>query len=367
MKRLIFALIVSSPMTALAVPELSTISGTAGDGLSLTITGTGFGTKTVSKPYIYASFDDGTMNPDSALGERSSWTTEQDIGVTSDDSVTGGYSAVSQPGWADQDVQHVVRVRWLNEQSHGDKFFVSYHWKTSFDGSFANFKNVKMNRFYNSSSNQYPNFYLGQDAGDSSRYINVERCTGYKQSVSSTYAMHTAGAWRLHEALVQLNSAAGVSDGTYKVRSDTDVGPNITGYQFECADAGTPGDFSIQYDFSNLTSEQITQANAEQVYFDAIYVDTTSWNRVYLANAPSLASATKAFVQPFSAWSNTSVTITQVHGTMNSSDTVYAFVCDNSDVCSAGLEVGEGSGTAGGPPPPPGVSTRNGVCLCIRN
>jgi len=92
-------------------------------------------------------------------------------------------------------------------------------------------------------------------------------------------------------------------------------------------------------------------------YFDDVYVDTTL-ARVVLANKPVLSEATVIENQIPSAWSDGSITATVNLGQFAQGQPAYLFVVDSSGVPSdKGLAVTAG-GTATVPSPPPAVSVK---------
>ncbi len=65
---------------AAATPVVTGASTTGGlvNGATLTITGSGFGTKTPAAPYLWADFGEGNINP-SPLGQDHSWSNTQNM------------------------------------------------------------------------------------------------------------------------------------------------------------------------------------------------------------------------------------------------------------------------------------------------
>jgi hypothetical protein len=66
---LVFALV---PFFALGAPDVTDVSGTVEHGQNIIIFGTSFGTKSPAKPYVWADFEQGNLNP-SSLGTVTSW------------------------------------------------------------------------------------------------------------------------------------------------------------------------------------------------------------------------------------------------------------------------------------------------------
>jgi hypothetical protein len=92
-------------------------------------------------------------------------------------------------------------------------------------------------------------------------------------------------------------------------------------------------------------------------YFDDVYLDA-SLAHVVLADKPTLAAATVIENQIPITWSDGSITATVNLGKFNQGDTAYLIVVDPNGVASdAGLKVTAG-GTAAQPSPPPAVNVK---------
>ncbi len=65
---------------ALATPVITGVSDSGGlvNGATLTITGSGFGTKSPAAPYLWADFGEGNINP-SPLGQDHAWANIQNM------------------------------------------------------------------------------------------------------------------------------------------------------------------------------------------------------------------------------------------------------------------------------------------------
>jgi hypothetical protein len=79
-----------------------------------------------------------------------------------------------------------------------------------------------------------------------------------------------------------------------------------------------------------------------EYYLADILVDD-KYNRVYLGNASTFATCNHVEIQPYTAWADGSVTITLNRGTFGASDTVYVYVMDEADVASTGFQITLGS------------------------
>jgi hypothetical protein len=78
-------------LVASASPSVLTITGTVSNGQSITVGGSGFGMKIPEKPYLWADFNSGTINP-SSLGTVTSWTSIESMAYSAMGGINNGGS-----------------------------------------------------------------------------------------------------------------------------------------------------------------------------------------------------------------------------------------------------------------------------------
>jgi len=64
-------------------PSISSVTGTATTGSSMTISGSSFGTKSRAKPWLYADFQEGSLAPHSTLSFKTSFDATENKTVVS--------------------------------------------------------------------------------------------------------------------------------------------------------------------------------------------------------------------------------------------------------------------------------------------
>lgn len=74
------------------------------------------------------------------------------------------------------------------------------------------------------------------------------------------------------------------------------------------------------------------------IHYDDMYADTT-WSRVVVGNASTLSASTHREIQPMTAWSDTSITVTANVGSFVDGDQ-YLFVVDDDGNASPGYRLG---------------------------
>jgi hypothetical protein len=98
----------------------------------------------------------------------------------------------------------------------------------------------------------------------------------------------------------------------------------------------TSGDMTEAY-FIHGVQANNTMPEDSFYSVDDVYVDTT-WARVMVGNASTLANSTHREIQIPSAWSDTEITVTYNQGSFANQETCYLFVVDSDGTASAGYE-----------------------------
>lgn len=351
---------------ALGAPSISAISGTSGTGNSLVISGSGFGSKSRSKPWVWADFQDGDTNPNASLSHRTTWNQVQERALdTSSAKRWGNGTSVSASAWGTGGSNTTAFRTDLTHLVHGNKIVISL-WRRStvdfypdvshiatVDGPAENFKIL---RGWASGAGTYPNMWtgIGRDENPGAWRWSNERMTAVtgetRVTLGSSYAPTTT--WRLERYFFRYNSTPGSLDGAFHIYLNNSLLRSDTTVRFDSAgEPGVPRYWYIQNNSSNYSV-----ATGEEEWFDSIYVDD-SWNTVYIGNAATLAATTQLEVQPYTAWSASQITIEQRTGTLTGP--MYLYVCDENLTCnSAGFPLAASSSAL--PPSIDSISPSNG-------
>ncbi len=361
-----------TPSPCIASQNGSTIE----DGESITITGLGFGSKSPAAPMIWD--DGGTSSATSPFskGYVTVWTHPDDI-----DGSQSGYGA---PAYCDQVYRTQAEVVALGSaaagvampHSHMSRYLTSAHCDDDalfaasgvvvpFGGQSLPFnvytsvyERYDPNWCFNSPTcpevdNNFKNFTWA------SALRNTAPGAGYWYLVSNTGAgtwdwnsNHFGGAgfgtnpfanWRQVEMVFRVARSGGTFDlwdnGTQYFDlsgADTSQGDGATGTG--CTDYGVSSPCFGWWIGGYYRPVGLT---TQRKYFGDIYVDRT-WARVVLGNASTYAASTRRELQPPTAWSSTSVTVTANLGSC-SSQTCYLYVCDSTNTCTPGFAVTVGS------------------------
>ncbi|MGH7411746.1 MAG: PASTA domain-containing protein, partial [Candidatus Methylomirabilis sp.] len=299
---------------AVADPIISTTFGTFTHGSTVTINGSGFGTKNPAKPLIWADFEVG-IDPTN-LGVKTSWDVIQLLAV---------HTGVPQHG---SSVRNVVGEWQPGENSHSFRIDATYndaylYLKRYFDFDMtANQKIFKIfaGIFSYASSTSNGGICVSDcDTSDPDRF----------QVISNL-----PNQWQLQEFRWRKGSQTGTpgandSDGLFEFVNDG------MRRQFDATVLNCSGSFT-ELRTDNFTDSANLPPNGSKVHMDDIYVDNT-WSRVMIGNASTFAASTVREIQIPSVWSVNSITFTVNLGAFACLDNAYLFVVDVNNVPSLGL------------------------------
>jgi hypothetical protein len=332
--------------TASAAPTISGVQGIFGNNRNVTITGGGFGSKSPAAPLVYADFNSG-LNP-TAGGLKRSWDEVNSIQWTASEGVggTGGAKASDGAGvW-------MLRVDYNSWTNDGQKMYVFKKEKINFLIT-DNSQNWKSWRMW-PSGNGYPNVYIGPNAG----LVNVEN-VGVPGFWGDFRVGHTG--WSTQEIIFKA-STINQRNGSLVLRYD---GREATSGTLMTRSSVTPRTMQWNYVLHGVIANPGRWSpgwnSNNRIWADDIYVDTT-WARVMLGNAATLAGSTKLEVQVPTAWNGTSVTImVRTGSSFSSGNAAYLYVVDaDGNTNSRGFPVTIGSAGQGGGAVPAGPSASAG-------
>ncbi len=336
---LVFAAILFIAIPSYAAPSVSGVSGTLSDGSSVTISGSGFGSKATAKPVIWDTFEGGA-DGSADVGSWSTFTAGQ-----SSTARRGSKSAQAGCGGTgvNQDLMTGINM------GLGQKVFVSIWRRYNFD--FNSTSQMKILRYYPDAGGS---LIVGYQSPYLINYVeNCENGQWYDANLRPT-----PNAWYNEMFLIKDATAKGTSNGvlTYNRWDDKGAGGNLftrTNVPFQ---ASGQGNFNRLY----LTNYGIQVPSGSYAYYDDVYIDST-WARVMIGNNANFASCTKFEMEIPTVWSSAgnSITVTFNNGNFASGSTAYLFVVDENNNASPGYKItlggtssGGGSGGSGTTPPP---------------
>ena len=308
----VFSLLLAS--SAFAAPAVTGVSGTLTHGSSVTITGTSFGTKSPAKPLIWADFET-DLNPTN-LGVETSWDAINNMALATDNQPSGSTQSARGDIYATTSVNFFLRYQYF------DAAYAS--WKRMYNWTVSE-QNMKFFRIYAVGS--YPNFAMSWHSGGLSI---VEGCDTTNWGITS--GSPSANQWTNEEFVFQASSGLNVYDGIIKYYRDGALLHNITDLRTRC----TTYPNELERLYTDNYRSGITPSPGDYIYMDDIYIDTT-WARVMIGDASTWAAITNREIQPPSAWSTTSITVTLNQGKLVDLDGSWLYVMDaNGDANSSG-------------------------------
>jgi hypothetical protein len=353
-----------------ATPVVTSVSGSVTQGGTLTIAGSGFGSKSPAQPYFWAPMN-GNMNP-SSLGVLQSWATTP----TSEFTYTAGCGPAPGTGCAagipangssaDEWAIGIYSPSYYGSgndwNSYGQKTYVYRKSKRNFSYTNNGSTNVKLIRVWGTSSsmiNYYPDFYWSVYNGR----IGVE---DVPQNGANDYTMPAAtvtvaegpvNQWYSEEYELASNSTATSADGDFRIAING--GPDLVSFpntQWEqntitmktASGSGGDGTMKLLYPVHFLYENGgnwIPAASGSQYFTADVYADTT-WARVMIGNSPTFSATTDREIQIPVQWSAGSIQVNVNVDAFPAGQKMYLFVVDSSENASVGFPITAGSSSS---------------------
>ena len=344
----VFCLPMFACATVHPAPTISSITGTFTDGGSVTVSGTGYGTKSPAAPIRWAPFS--SSSDASSLGQGTSWNQIQNVSWVSGSGYgsSGGMQGTAGSGtWTMR-----VDASGFNWNDNGQKWYVFRRAKQNYIVPTNATNNQKNFRVWPAGGTGYSNLYWSIQNGR----IFVENIGGSTDSGfwASGVNPNTTN-WYAEEIICQASSSSGVKDGTLKLMRD---GTQRANGNIISKSAAAPAGWVSMYPLHIVIANKgqwtgPAWSTSNNTWFDDVYVDKT-WQRVMIGDASTFANSRKfGFIVP-ATWSDTGMTGTlQIHSNdFPAQTTAYAYVFDTSNAPnSAGKAFVIGGAAAGNPPP----------------
>lgn len=356
----ILAVVFGGASWAAADPAISGHSGSAAHGGALTLSGSGFGTKSTVAPVIWDNCDHPTGDPaEIALaGWSGAWpsagtTANQMQYITSGTrsfnaphSRTNKYMRGSHAESVGASQGYNVMVYKNFTPTFPQKFYFS--WRHAFDPSFnpagADENHKLFDLSQGTSPYTDPNYwYVGYNPGLSSSTTGMYTSRNFgRQFWDDNSLTRSMGTWVQFEMVGTIDSTTGAITlldlGVGTTAHLTFTGQNTTVTATGQTNTISAGGFGRPYGVADNFR-----------YFADLYFDT-SWARVILTNASTLAGSTVREVQYPTAWADGSITVTVNRGVLPDSGAIYAYIYNNDGTVNAvGYDVSGGGGGSSNP------------------
>ncbi|HAR42031.1 MAG TPA: hypothetical protein DCS07_05275 [Bdellovibrionales bacterium] len=347
---------------AIAAPAITAVSGTVGNGQSVTISGSGFGTKSRAAPIKFDMFENGTAG--SSLNSRdSSWVVYEcaNGGIPNPNCDRKGalyYNTYARSGNLSVG-RHIVNYENFNTNHFTyspptQEMFISYWWRTA-NADTNDDSIVKMSRinsspaaggsqgstaipFYNGSGNTSlgGTFNFSNGSGPYCAFNNGVNMSELFYSNGVAYlAAPPKNTWIRVEMYKKL-STAGVNNGSIFINmlgvdsaSNTSAMTRASGYSFllDTVLLGTEDGRGAQDDGTGGLHNY-------DIFLDDMYIDSTQ-ARVEICNTSTWSARTACDAQPATAWSAGSITFTVNSGPASASPNRYLYVVDSTGAVNA--------------------------------
>ena len=319
-------LIVFAAPSAFAAPTITSLSGTVTNGSTITVTGTGFGTKNPAKPLIWADFEQGTITAESSL---STGTLQNDsASLTKVNQLPNSTYAVR--GKPNDSVLGKQNVRLFVDTSPTPHdrwyFFVKrlYGNPTWWSYSMTSAANYKYMRNWPQCANGYADFFAVIYVGSPP--------IGYHWQVDNFVVPLTkmqSGTPPVNEWFIEehqgYQGTLNNSDASYTewINGAMVGGKTST---FSWLTSTYPSNLQC-FGIENYWTLNPPPPDA-YVYFDDFYADIV-WSRVMIGDQSTFAASTRREIQIPTAWSDASITITFNPGSFASPNNAYLYVIDS--------------------------------------
>lgn len=334
----IFAFSMSSLKTY-AAPTIASVSGTVSQGQTLTVSGSGFGTKSPVAPLIWADFAT-NINP-STLGQKTSWDSVENL-VFSSSLPAGAGTTKGVVGTWNSTLSQRAFDFYINKSANYTRTY-SYSKTYMTNTSSGNMKFWRLwpstlyNDFVASTSNG--GICLNEvDTSNPSRYQGVS---------------FSPNTWYTHEFMWQYSGGTGLpsnggASGIWDYKQN-----GVTKQHLENSNNdGGYGNTQNQLVIGPFTDSADLLPDGSMVYMTSIYVDD-NYAHVIIGDQSTLAASTHREIQiPKTQWIDGQLQVQVNQGSFASGSTAYLYVVDASGNVSSGNKITFGGSTPSGPTAP---------------
>lgn len=332
-RALLLCFALALPASLSAQINISSVSGIVSDNQTITIAGTGFGTKSPAAPILWADFSSG-INP-SNLGQRTSWSEIQNLvrtvnlpaGAGTNCGVVGTWdTSTGDPHYVSSFSFCITKTYWTKvyvfakryydfEATTNQKFFrINPNPAIGMNDFVAVYHKGWWTAFLSECDSDNPDRFREDDVGmncfTKDRWMNEEFIWQYEGGSG----LNANGRPGLGSGIIDYTR-----DGVVLQHQENIYNGVNTHSDLRMLDNFTP---------SNIPTD--TPPNGSHVYMADLYADET-YSRVMLGNAATLAASTHREILIPTSWSNTSISAVVNMGTFPAGSTAYLYVIDSSN------------------------------------
>lgn len=354
----------------LAAPSISGVSGTWTHGSSVTVSGSAFTTKASQTPWLWDNFDNGAVGQnwqDRGWTNYARWSdccSYKNDAYVDNVRAWSGSNSVSHymgaaddfNGWFPNDTigSHDVYVSYMcyhdDTAAHISPYGVVKYMRMRsgtdpYSGSPLGVESPSLVVQYHPNGETNPNTYTFYANGTPDCWLAADGTGCTTGEDSSEQNLQPRGQWNRFEAWVKHSSPAGTANGT--ARSWYNRVLDFSRTNAITLTASHPTATEDHIIIPMMQADDGTPPPQRWTWWvDDVYIDANGPARVEICNANTWAGSTSCTVQPYTAWSDTSATITVNRGQFGATDNAWLYVIDGTNTVSSSRAITFGdSGT----------------------
>lgn len=319
-------------------PLVNTVNGTFNHGNYITISGSGFGSKSPAKPLVWAPFEGGTTAADSNLSATTLDSNTYQLDTTNQPHSRSTYSVSNMAK-----TNEVKTAKFVSVNTNTGQFFVFARRK--FPATiWANTSNFKTFWGYPAvlgcANNPKPlvNMVVDRLSWFAVSYQGGAHTTGGGQvGPISGYYPPDDGSWTTWE-MQEKKGTIDTYDGSFKFWIN---GQRIANWTPKNVTTTYPTDTYCTLVLGDFWTDSVPgkgYLNNVKDFLDDVYMDKT-WARAMIGNASTFDACTHREPLIPTAWSGTSITAYFNQGSFPNGSKVYLFVIDSNGNASRGKEI----------------------------
>lgn len=334
---------------AQAAPTITSTSGEVSNNGTVTITGSGFGTKPTAAPLVFDNFEVGT--PGAKVLTAKATVGQWDTGA--------GYEVAAY-----STAQKYAGNQSAKMSTEGGVYNLSMCKNGTFPTIYMDWL-VRLHRYDEVSRNWKPWRVYGNN--DKLQTNALLMCTSSMMGLDNggggggtwwdSFGAWPQDRWQHYQVLLKASSTPNAADGVIMQYIDGQLVSDHKGVNTRAMDAHWD-QIRIGHFWAKDAVPECPPNSGADIYLDNVYVDTT-WARVELGNAATYNGSTRREIQIPKAWSGTSIQIGVNTGAFAQGAAAYLYVTDAGGAVNAsGFPVTIGGAAPAAKKPRPATNLR---------
>lgn len=314
---------------------ISGVSGTIGHGSTITIAGSGFGTKSTAEPIKWDDFENGASGASLTEGGWTDYSETAGPVYSTEQSYSG-----SQAGMRQTTSNEDFRGAYLKDLDAMELYVsMNFYWEKISGDYSASDPVVKMTRI-NCNPSPYrstPTMAVQYRPRAEQYYFFMNNGVNGEGKQPNLSSKPIEGQWNRLEAYFKLSSTPGAADGMFSQHCNL-VENHVTENFITRQDIPGADEKRISFVLLPMMVSNHDATARFKFFVDDVYVDRTR-ARVELGDAATWEDCTQREVQAATAWSNRSISVTVNKGAFADGQDLFLFVVDDNGNVSNGYPV----------------------------